>query len=241
MAEIAISEEQDLKQRIHEIERELVEKPIKTDKQEEEKLWLETKLRELRTRLKVLEEEKALVTAQTIARTLWKSTSILGEGHVFAADTWGGYHLGLGILATILSATVGASIFSDSENLAVVAGILSLALVVVSALATFLNPEQRSASHYKSGTSFRVLANKAQVLVDIEMALRNKPVSDLADELKKLTDERDELMGNSPRVPHRHRVRAGKLFETEAQELIKRMTEQILKLPEELESAPIEA
>jgi len=164
-------------------------------------------VRALRGRLDLFE----VVDGITLA--LWSDATVSAEAHFFAADQWGGYHLLLGLIATTLSAAVGASIFSENEILAVVAGVISLVLVVVTSLSTFLNPEKRSASHYTAGTSFRVVANKAEHLTSIDLKLREKDAKELADELRRLTDERDELTKNSPRVPHRHRMHATKDWE----------------------------
>lgn len=181
------------------------------------------------------EEDKIRVfeTVSAIARSLWKDTTILAEEHTLAADSWGGYHFLLGILATALSAAVGAGIFSESGIFVIIAGILSLILVIISAVGTFLNSEQRSISHHKAGTSFRVLSNRAQLLVDIDLKLRKKSDEELANQLKKLSDERDELLINSPRVSSRHYKAATQIWDMAEKERARAL---VLDIPLELDT-----
>ena len=152
---------------------------------------------------KALEEEKIFENVSSISHKLRKDAHISAVKHGLAAERWGGYHYLLGISATGISAAVGAGIIANNPSLVLVAGVMSLILVIVSAVSTFLNPEEKSSSHYEAGNNFRVLANKAEVLIDIDLVLRQKSCEELAESLKQLTNERDELVKKSPRVPNR--------------------------------------
>jgi hypothetical protein len=211
-----------------ELEKEIRKKEREARKIEKEKNRVENELESLEAEIAELEaseaerrklieqqweERKVFDTVSEIARNLWRDTTVQAEAHTLAAGSWGGYHFWLGILSTAISAAVGAGIFSESPIYVIAAGILSLILVVISAVSTFLNSEQRSIAHHKAGTSFRVLSNRAQLLVDIDLKLRQKSDEELADQLKELSDERDGLLKSSPRVSNRHHKAATGVWE----------------------------
>lgn len=135
--------------------------------------------------------------------------------HTYAADYWGGSHLALGLTITALSAAVSASIFATYEFLTIIGGALSLLLVVISAVSTFLNPDQRTSSHQKSKTIYQGIADRAKALYQVDLQLREQTVEDLCETYEQLMDEMIETRKNSPRVPMRHFKRIEKEKEME--------------------------
>jgi hypothetical protein len=79
---------------------------------------------------------------------------------------------------------------------------------VISAVSTFLNPDQRTNSHRKAKTLYDGIADRAKALYEVDLQLRNKSVEDLCTEYERLLKERDEAGKNSPRLPMRHLNRA---------------------------------
>jgi len=154
-----------------------------------------------------------LTTVASLAADLWKDTYVSAMGHMFAADSWTNIHLGLGITSTVLSAAIGASIFSQAEHLVVISGVISLIIVVATALSTFLNAEKRSVSHHQVGANYLALSHKVAVLVQVDLILRKKTEEDLANELIKLSQEREELTKDSPPLSARFRNRARKQWD----------------------------
>jgi hypothetical protein len=103
-----------------------------------------------------------------------------------------------------LSAAVSASIFATYEFLTIIAGALSLLLVVISAVSTFLNPDQRTTAHQKSKTLYQGIADRAKALYEVDLQLREKSPDELCDEYEQLMNEMIETRKSSPRVPMRH-------------------------------------
>jgi len=173
-----------------------------------------------------MDKAVVLATVTSLAANLWKDTYVSAMGHMFAADSWTNIHLGLGITSTILSAAIGASIFSQAEHLVAISGVISLIIVVATALSTFLNAEKRSVSHHQVGANYLALSNRVAVLVQVDLILRKKTEEDLANELIKLSQEREGLTKDSPPLSARFRNRAKKqwdLSEKERQEKLSSM------------------
>lgn len=121
------------------------------------------------------------------------------KGHFNAAKRWNYYHYSMGIAATIFAAIAGASALSDFDNGIIIAGVSSIIATILSALATFVNPNEKSDLHHKAGTDFSALKNAARIFYNIE-------VSDLNNEqafksIKSLANRRDELNRKSPQIP----------------------------------------
>lgn len=223
----SIEEKAKLKKESKVLFSELGSKSAERQKVDDEWYNLENELKKAEDKLKNLKEKhqieedrvKLFRNASAISRKLWKDTSICAEEHALSAETWGRYHLWLGIIATGISAIVGGGIFTDNDSLVLLAGILSLILVTVSALATFLNAEQRSTAHYQAGTAYRVLSHKAELLVDIDLKLQGKKTEEIAAALNELIAERDDLTKKSPRVSNRYHKTAVKNWEKARLEL----------------------
>jgi hypothetical protein len=158
------------------------------------------------------EQKETYEKVNSISQIYYKETSIYADAYKLAAEDWGTSHFSFGITVTTLSAITGAGIFSGSAVAALVAGILSVVLVVISAVATFLNAEKKSNDYYKAAIDYQCLSNKAETLVDIDLKLNEKEVKDLAASLKKLKDDRDELIKISPRVPVRYYNKASDYY-----------------------------
>jgi len=136
-----------------------------------------------------------------LAMELREDTYLSAQGHFCVANRWAGYHLGLGISSTLLSVFAGASIISGTEQLELLAGLIALAVSSLTALTTFLNPNEHSLTHYNVGTSYLVFSNHARIFYQIRFTLREKPDLDLIQEFYDLAGQRDELNKNSLRIP----------------------------------------
>lgn len=124
--------------------------------------------------------------------------------HVRAANYWRSSHIALGLVITILSAVVSASIFTEYEYLSIIGAGLSLVLVVFSAVSTFLNPDRRKESHYKAFTLYRGIAARARALDEVDSVIRKKDLEYLCETYEQLLKEMDEARKGSPMVASRY-------------------------------------
>jgi hypothetical protein len=127
------------------------------------------------------------------------------DAHQGLADKWSRVQYGLGIPSVALAAVAGTSALSDFDHSNVVAGIFALAAAVLTALLTWLNPQELSQRHGHAAQAFLSLSLRAR-----RLARRLDSVDDesLTNGLEALESEFDDLVAKSPNVSLRRITRA---------------------------------
>lgn len=121
------------------------------------------------------------------------------KGHFKAAEMWGWFHVILGLLIVALAAVAGAKAFSKIDADGTMAGVLSIAVAVLSAVATFLNPNRRASDHLSAGNKYDALISKARIFRTIE-CWGDMPDQVLSDQLKRYSAEKASLNTASPQI-----------------------------------------
>lgn len=119
-----------------------------------------------------------------------------GKAQFNAGDRWARYHLWLGVPAVILSALAGTAFFKDQPE---IAGAMSMAVALLTALSTFLKPSERASSHKGSGDQYLTLRNDARVLRTIKLDASCDDAAAIAN-LDEITKRRNELNQASAQV-----------------------------------------
>jgi len=131
------------------------------------------------------------------AQRIEEASTYSSKGHFKAADFWSIFHLVIGCLVVILAAAASTSFMKEAVGLA--KG-LSVVTAVLSAMMTFLNPNERSSSHLDAGNNYDSLLNRVRIFRTIE-CWGSFSEQELTDKLKNLSGEKDKLNENSPQVP----------------------------------------
>jgi hypothetical protein len=126
-------------------------------------------------------------------------------GHKLAADFWARVHLILGIPSVALAAAAGTSALAEFDNSNLIAGVLALAVAVLSALATFLNPNRTAELHRRASAKYHSICSRARRLYRID-PYAGRSLDDLRLTLIELTDEFDAQVASSPALPGRYTV-----------------------------------
>jgi hypothetical protein len=121
------------------------------------------------------------------------------KGHFAAAQLWGRFHLWTGILISVLSGFSAGFIFADSYRLA--AGILASVVVMLSAVATFLNPNERASTHLSAGNNYDALCTRSRIFWTIECWREEYTDQVLTEKLRDLCDEKNKLNHSCPQIP----------------------------------------
>ena len=146
------------------------------------------------------------------ARRIEEDSLCSAKGHFVVANFWMNFHLWIGVPTAILAAIAGASALSQFDNHNIIAGILAIVVTALTAVTTFLNPNEKANSHQNAGNKFISLRNKARIFCEIDCCEEDSD-QELAKQLKELAKQRDELNQDSPLIPIRAYKKARKGIE----------------------------
>lgn len=141
-------------------------------------------------------KEEIIKEAQRIEESLLYSS----KGHFVASLFWSNFHLWIGIPMVVFSAIAGASAFSKLDPNNLIAGGISLFVVALSSVMTFLNPNQKSSAHLNAGNKYDLLLNKVRIFWSID-CWREESEQILTEKLKYYSEQKGELNHNSPQIP----------------------------------------
>ncbi len=102
------------------------------------------------------------------AQRMEESLLFTSKGHFAAADFWAKFHLWIGIPMVVLSAILSASAFSQFDAKHLIAGFISLLVVAMSSIMTFLNPNDKLRGHLSAGNNADSLMNNIRVFWSID-------------------------------------------------------------------------
>jgi len=122
------------------------------------------------------------------------------KGHFVAAQFWTNFHLWIGIPTVILAAITGITAFAKFDENNILAGILSIIVVVLTAVTTFLNPKEKANNYLISGNNYDSLLTKTRIFWTIDCREEHSEQV-LTQKLKDLSEQRDKLNRESPQVP----------------------------------------
>ncbi|MCG2711439.1 MAG: SLATT domain-containing protein [Candidatus Omnitrophica bacterium] len=140
---------------------------------------------------------KAKLEIMKESKRIEESSLYSAKGHFAAAHTWANFHLIIGVPIVVLAAIAGSSFISNNN---VIAGVLSLIIAVLSAVMTFLNPNERSSSHLNAGNSYDTLQNEVRIFRTID-CWREDSEQILTERLKHYSDQKGKLSQSSPQIP----------------------------------------
>jgi hypothetical protein len=154
--------------------------------------------------------EQIITAEQTVSRTkdeiikeakrIEESVLHSSKGHFNAASFWGNFHIWFGIPIVILATIAGASFISKVDSNNVIGGVISLIIAVLTAVVTFLNPNERRSTHFNAGNDYDSLQNKVRIFRTIE-CWENESDHVLPERLKDFSDQKDKLNRTSPQIP----------------------------------------
>jgi hypothetical protein len=119
------------------------------------------------------------------------------KGHFCAAQFWKRFHFWVGGPTAVIAAIAGISALKDSP---VLAAILAILVTALTAVLTFVNPNDNANSHLQAGNAYNSLKNDSRIFYDVEVQEGVDRIA-LLTSLKELNCRRSELNNNSPQIP----------------------------------------
>ena len=139
-----------------------------------------------RTKVEIIKE------AQRTEETVLYSS----KGHLESAVLWRRFHLALGIPTVLLSGLAGAAALSSFDPNHLIAGTLSIIVAGLSAVSTFLNPNEAVSTHRAAGSSYDLLMSRERIFRSIDCW--REEFERLTERLKHFSEEKDDLNRKCP-------------------------------------------
>jgi len=114
------------------------------------------------------------------------------KSHFVVAHFWTKFHLWIGIPTAVLAAIAGTIAFASFKYGNSIAGVLSIIVTILSAVATFLNPKECSNTHLMAGNNYDSLLTRVRIFWTIDCR-REESIDILSDKLKDFAVERERL------------------------------------------------
>ena len=175
---------------------------------------------------------KAKLEIMKESQRMEESTLYSSKGHFAASYFWTNFHLCIGIPMVVLAAITGSS-FVSNNNL--IGGILAIIVAVLSAVMTFLNPNEKASSHLNAGNSYDALQNEVRMFRTID-CWRENSEQILTERLKNYSNQKGKLNQGSPQIPWwayqiaKRGIKAGEgSYEVDKNEISMKIADQIPK------------
>jgi hypothetical protein len=113
----------------------------------------------------------------------------------------------LGVPATILAGVTSVAALSNlaGQNKDIVAGVMAIIVAALTALTTFLNPNEKANAHEAASSSYDALRIKARFLKDIDLSTDypnlDGETREIIKQLKELSNQLRDLGQKSSRIP----------------------------------------
>jgi len=135
------------------------------------------------------------------AKRIEEATLYSSKGHLVAARIWSNFHLGIGFLLVVLTATAASLALSSFDQKHTMAVVLYIIVAVLSSVLTFLNGNERAGSHLIAGNHYDGLMNRVRVFWTIE-CWHEESEGVLLNKLQDLEAERNRLNLSCPQIPY---------------------------------------
>lgn len=122
------------------------------------------------------------------------------KGHFVAAEYWSTFHRNVGVPVAVLAALAAASSFSRFDTSGAVAGFIALVVAGLSALQTFMNPNEKAGGHLNAGNNYDALQNRARIFWSID-CWQAESDGILTERVRDLSQEKDKLNRSCPQIP----------------------------------------
>jgi hypothetical protein len=139
------------------------------------------------------------------AKRLCENCLNTSKSHFIEARFWQNLHLWIGVPTVILAGIAGILAFADVRQLV---GVLSMVVVVLTSITTFLNPKEQANSHLTAGNNYDSLMTKVRIFWSID-CWREDSDDILTERLKTYSEERNRLNRDYPQ-PFQWAYRAAK-------------------------------
>lgn len=131
------------------------------------------------------------------AKRIEEDTLYSSKGHFAASYFWSNFHLWMGVPTAVLAGIVAALALSG-EGL--VGGAVAIVIAGLTAITTFINPNEKASAHLAAGNNFDALSNRARIFWTIDCWQEDSDRV-LTEIVKDLSNQKAKLNMSSPQIP----------------------------------------
>ncbi len=146
------------------------------------------------------------------AKRLEEAVLYSAKGHFEAERGWSKVHVCLGIPLVLFAAAASASFLAKIDDSGIIASSLSFIVLLLSAVTTFMNPQDKVTAHHTAGSAYDALLSTVRIFHTIECATEPDD-GILTARLKAYTDQKSRLNESCPAPPRWAYQRAKKGIE----------------------------
>jgi len=136
----------------------------------------------------------------TEAKRIEENCLFTSKGHFYAAQFWAKFHLWIGFPTVILAAVAGTAALAKFDKDNIWAGVLSIIVVILTSVTTFLNPKEKANAYLTAGNNYDSLLARTRMFWLIDCRMENSDEI-LTSRLKDLSEQRERLNRDCPQVP----------------------------------------
>ncbi len=146
-----------------------------------------------------LEQQVSKTREEIIKEThrIEEDALLSSKGHFACSYFWTKFHLWIGIPIVVTASIAGCSFIANN---ALIGAILSAVVAVLSAIVTFLNPNEKSSAHMHAGNSYEALRNEVRIFRTIDCWTKTDDQL-LPDHLKNFSTQKNQLNQSSTQIP----------------------------------------
>lgn len=156
-----------------------------------------------KTRTEIMKE------AERIEEALLHSS----KNHFSACRIWTNFHLWLGIPIVAFAAIASAAALVRFDPNGLIAGGLAILVAVMTAVSTFVNANEKAATHLNAGNGYDALMNEVRIFRVID-CWSEESDRVLTERIKRYSERKDVLNRAAPAVPKFARTMAKKGIES---------------------------
>lgn len=123
-----------------------------------------------------------------------------GKGHYNACGPWQSRHRWLGSLSAVLSA-IAAGVAAQKGAAPLVVVTLSVLAAALTAVVTFLKPNEEADRHRRAGDAHFAIKNRARIFRTVELEADGADEAKLVEALKSLSAGLDAARASAPPIP----------------------------------------
>lgn len=147
---------------------------------------------------------------------------VLSRAHIIVSTHWSSAHLYIGLPNAVFASVIGVQALADLTDVKLVLGLLSSLVAVLTALITFLNPNEKAQTHLNASRLYEQVGDKYDALILKGTLNLKSEITEYLEALSYLNEEYSNAKKTLPMTPEWAYQQAAKRFKAEEESIYSR-------------------